>query len=1271
MSSRRVYPFVKALLKHSIVLFFTVLLVTQKSISQSTSNDGFTSIYQANSNISLVPPSPTAASFQKYGITPVDLHTGVPNISIPIYDIKAGDLSVPVSLSYHNNGLKPQDEAGWVGMGWNLNAGGCITRIQKGSPDNTRPAGQNFDDISPADSAVNTVNNQHKRFLGSVFLNQYYDTEPDIFVFNFPGHQGKFMFIKGKPYFADYERLKVVVWYDGFLITDDNGVQYYFNTYEYTRPYIKTDQWANSGGTINTWHLTKIVSADQQHWINFTYTSYTMYQSNRLVSETYKTSFGEAFANFVCVEAGGGGYTDTKNFQHASDVIYGQSLSSITTSEKQVIKFNQSAATRTDVGTSENALGNIVVYGQTGNPDTVITKVAFAYDYFTNSAYPTSPNYARLKLRGMYNLSATNDTLNNYAFAYENEFDNFPDKNNVGTDTWGYYNRYADATESLFPTIFFYTEGYNTGLPPLFKATVQAPANKAPNYTFAKYGVLNKITYPTGGYTTFTYEQNKYAFYNPDNSNLTDNQRVQLYKDTAFPMTTFNTLNDPHADYGTSKSIKIIKIDTVTTVYLACSRTLWDSLSYPVNTFNFPVYIAKYTPTSCVLDDPNNPCDTVNVFTSPVKFRDSVYERSDSVVLQPGLYRITLYCDNKSFKTDLGVKYKLRIPNAEADGPGLRVATVSNYDGIQTNPVSQKSYVYTDSLGKASGVLNEVPHYQVLETEGNAFAPHTENGCGSVDYLQYVFTTDNNAVYNANLNFLYYYYAVKEYTAPTQSNTYYSEHYYKPLLMPAPPSKSSVAIAPAHFGEWNYEDILLSSEPVETKTISWLNKGATGYQKQSETNTTYNYTLDQSAIGIRPISIRDENSGEIPIEYTGWTFDKYTIFCLWKYPVSKQEIMYDTLGTSMTTTTNFSYSSRMRQLIRTEQTVNNGKTIITKIKYPADYSGTDNSNGLMSLAGANIWTPVVETQIWQKSSSTDSSILKGVVTDYDKTYYKPNKKYFLFNVSPFATLNNETHDEDAGGFNTLLSDTRYSEKMRMSYDKRGNVMEVITDSGMNVPTSYVWGYYGLYPVAKVVGARFSSVVSQIDTAAIQSITDDSLLRVALAPLRGISGAQATIYTYAPFVGMTSTTDINGRTSYFEYDNYNRLLNIRDINKYVLKSYAYQYAGLNALPTSNSTPPTNATISVVNSTGLTGFTASFTSTATSAVTSYSIPAAGGVLSPVLAPGNYNISISKSGNSLSFIYSINCSSLSQQAVSASFSNVAVSATSCNTITISSDN
>jgi YD repeat-containing protein len=78
---------------------------------------------------------------------------------------------------------------------------------------------------------------------------------------------------------------------------------------------------------------------------------------------------------------------------------------------------------------------------------------------------------------------------------------------------------------------------------------------------------------------------------------------------------------------------------------------------------------------------------------------------------------------------------------------------------------------------------------------------------------------------------------------------------------------------------------------------------------------------------------------------------------------------------------------------------------------------------------------------------------------------------------------------------------------------------------------------------------------------------DNIDEVRLHPVN----AQMTTYTYDPLVGLTSSTDANNLTTYYEYDGLPRLLNVKDQNGNILKNYSYNFASLAATWTNIGVP----------------------------------------------------------------------------------------------------
>jgi hypothetical protein len=117
----------------SIISF--VLSITFWSYGQSVPATGGTIAQTPNFLPQRIPTSPTAAALERYGLMPVNESAGIPSIALPLYEVRSGQLSVPITLSYHASGIRVSDAASWIGLGWSLNASGVITRVVRGLPD--------------------------------------------------------------------------------------------------------------------------------------------------------------------------------------------------------------------------------------------------------------------------------------------------------------------------------------------------------------------------------------------------------------------------------------------------------------------------------------------------------------------------------------------------------------------------------------------------------------------------------------------------------------------------------------------------------------------------------------------------------------------------------------------------------------------------------------------------------------------------------------------------------------------------------------------------------------------------------------------------------------------------------------------------------------------------------------------------------------------------------------------------------------------------------
>lgn len=254
--------------------FYLALLFTchyaAAQIKESSTNHSLNNI---------IPPSPNASALAKFGDIPVGYATGIPKVNVPIYEYKNpnGELSLSISLDYHAGGIRVDDVASDVGIGWAINAGGVISRTLRGIPDEVQGFGFIDAALLPVTETDGNNSNVYSQIDGGVR-----DGQNDIFNFNFGNKAGKFMFGKRNDFLMLTSQKVHVEKIMGdvpgkltnpsikqFILTDENGTKYVFDALEETLTLGMV--WPGSKDFISSWYLTKIIAPFETDIIEIKY----------------------------------------------------------------------------------------------------------------------------------------------------------------------------------------------------------------------------------------------------------------------------------------------------------------------------------------------------------------------------------------------------------------------------------------------------------------------------------------------------------------------------------------------------------------------------------------------------------------------------------------------------------------------------------------------------------------------------------------------------------------------------------------------------------------------------------------------------------------------------------------------------------------------------------------------------------------------------------------------------------------------------------------
>lgn len=1094
--------FIRSISKYFLAL--PSLLFCFSALAQAPAKDDNPSLTRT------VPPPPNAASLGKYGDIPVSNYTGVPNISIPLYEAKSGNLSLPVSLSYHAGGIKVEEMASWVGLGWSLNAGGVITRTIRGVADDFMSGYGNYKDVidylnDPSRSLAD------KNSLLNLIAEGKADTEPDIYFFNFNGRAGKFVLGEDdiSAYVIPQEKIlikhardefgKIIRW----TITTPDGASYTFgktadgsrNGVELNETYSVCEDKNNPAPEptpnpktlVQSWYLVEMQSP-YGDLITFDYVDYS-YSFRTFSNETdYYPLTGSDFGEPEC--------NMRVRFCFSRNRISGKRLRRINFRHGK-IEFDTKATYRADM-CGDQALEFIRVYeGANTTPE---KSFRFSYSYFkpANVGLPTEPTTGcsafdvtasdagakyRLKLLSVAEVGSDNTEKPPHTFAY-NEAYHLPPRidypvgesaASYSQDHWGYYNGAVNNHPFGFPTLipsFQYDPGNGTIV------NVEA-AERTTNDLYVDVYTLTRIKYPTGGYSEFEFEPNTVTSDQlPENvgtnpgvsknkvlcmvSQASESGKTAL--SDAFTINSELTVNGVKGAYVTFSWIETAPPGegNCTNTEPAADRYLLTDPESSIGPQNYPYGHEAFLPNGTYyLKLKKKGTEYVNCYSS-FCFSLAWKEYSDGGTgTEPGNVNVggirikrIKHHDDMDASRDLVQEFKYH----KFSDPSVTSGILSNYP-FRNSPVygGYNFYErYVKPIMTATGCINKFVNCNFLIKESYSSFPLSTTQ-GAVAGYQNVTIEYGAGGANGKSEFTY---------------TTAADHMDEIIpAFPYPP--------PCSF-DWR--------RGLLVKETNYKKVGTDNFIPVTEHSNEYRFTESSSdPLFVTLKGLKIGIAGFSQLNTCNWSPGKTNTFAIKEYN-TKTEWMVLRSKTSKTfnsddpskwveVTERFEYQPNHMQLSKKTLTTSTDE-YVEVFTYPEDYTGIAanadaNSVAVKKLQEQFIVTPI-EKYSYRQTPDGTKEIVSGALETFRENPAIPSR------IVPEATWTLESSavlpGEGAGSFvpslvssGNITWDARYKQRSKYFFDENRNLKQSQKTSDLVV--GYLWGYNNSFPIAEVLNVQ--------------------------------------------------------------------------------------------------------------------------------------------------------------------------------------------------------